>query len=531
MSTKGLTQQFGKLKRAMVALATAKFAKDLISGADSVGKLSTRLGESVEFLSAMQFVARRSGVQVNNFNMAVQRANRRIGEFASMGSGEAAPAIKKLGLRVKDSEGNILSFEELLPQLADRFSEVKSSSEKLRLAFKLFDSEGVSMLQILSKQRSGIKELIDDSKRYGAVITSDMADKSEKAVDALGNLIDQFKGLGRETLVPLMPILQGTAKFIGKITDGIRSFGETSFGQMLSRQLRAEFHVLTEADKAGKSIKDTAEKTMPKINKAVQDLGKNLETPTKAYRGMEQAAIRMAADGIGMREAFVDTRTDLERMLDHAKFFERHLGASTEQAMRMAGIMKEVESSADMRVTIEDNIRATEQLGAALQSEVGRALNAIIFQLEDVGEIIKSVATTLLTLAINLAVKKFLPFADGGPVEALADGGKIKGYPTGGMITRGARGNFGRDNTLIAAQIGEGVVTRQAMRRFGEEFLNSINNGTAAVGGGVQITNVIKGGLVDGQFVRRRLSPMLERQVTRWQTSIPATRVQKQGSK
>ena len=242
---RGVSSFTDKAKRSFTALggviagvsvgAIAAFIKKTIDATDKIGKLSIRLGESTEFLSEMGFIAERSGVRIEAMQIGIQRANRRLAEFATTGKGVAMGAIKQLGLQVKNADGTIKSFEQILPEIADSLNNVSSSSEKVRLAFQLFDSEGVSFLQILNEGSAGIEKLRDQAKRFGATITQDMANKAAAAADSISNLTTALGGLGREAALTTAPGLTFVAN---SLTDILATFRE--------KGLLAGFENLTE---------------------------------------------------------------------------------------------------------------------------------------------------------------------------------------------------------------------------------------------------------------------------------------------
>ena len=135
--------------------------------------------------------------------MAMQRFTRRVAEAAA-GTGEAREALKFLGIQLKDSGGKIRPAEVLLGEVADSMTAIEDPALRLRIAFKLFDSEGVAMVNMLDEGAAGIKRAGDEVERYG-VMTEQQARASERFVDNLTRLKQSFKGLGYEIGFKLLP--------------------------------------------------------------------------------------------------------------------------------------------------------------------------------------------------------------------------------------------------------------------------------------------------------------------------------------
>lgn len=196
---------------AVVGAASAAVFK-LVSGfttaGDNAAKTATRLGVGVEWLQEMRFAADRSGVATATFDMAIQRVGRRIGEFAATGKGEAAPALKALGIQIRDATGNIRPLEAMLPEIADGLRKIESPMIRNAIAMKLFDSEGVALVQLLGEGSDGIAALRREARALGLVISEDAAKSSERFQDRLTNLKSIMSGVRNVIAQALLPVVE-----------------------------------------------------------------------------------------------------------------------------------------------------------------------------------------------------------------------------------------------------------------------------------------------------------------------------------
>ncbi len=194
----GFFKKFGLgISAALIARGAVRGFNTIIAKIDQIGKLSIRLGETTEFLSEMAFVAQRSGVSWQSLSVGIQRANRRIAE-AAQGTGEAIKPLAELGLLQDVVNGRFQSFEAILPVLSDRLRNYGNDQDKLRIAFKLFDTEGVSFLQFLKEGAAGIAAVREQGKKFGSTITKDMTDTAAAAADSLTNMNTALDALGRD---------------------------------------------------------------------------------------------------------------------------------------------------------------------------------------------------------------------------------------------------------------------------------------------------------------------------------------------
>ena len=129
-----------------------------ISAANAIGKTADTIGVGVEALQELRFAAKASGVEQQTLDMALQRFTRRAAE-AAQGTGEAKDALAQIGIALRDQGGNLRSSEDLLGDVADAFARIEDPAERLRLAFKLFDSEGVALVNLLSDGGGALEEM------------------------------------------------------------------------------------------------------------------------------------------------------------------------------------------------------------------------------------------------------------------------------------------------------------------------------------------------------------------------------------
>ena len=187
----------GSLKGAVAGLiggaGLGALAMDLRNTADQIGKVSARLGVGSADLQKFQFAAMKSGMDVRQFNIALQRFTRRTSE-AFIGTGEAKDAIAEFGIQLRDSNGQLRSNSDLLLDVATIMaSDLTPQADKVRLAFKLFDSEGVKMLNMLQLGPEAIKGMGRELEALGGVINEDTIVASEQLGDRWDMIMAKVK--------------------------------------------------------------------------------------------------------------------------------------------------------------------------------------------------------------------------------------------------------------------------------------------------------------------------------------------------
>jgi hypothetical protein len=205
----------GKKLQALFGAATiagfGKLIKGSLDAANRLDDLSTRLGTTAEGLSRLQYAAKITGVNTATLEMGLQRMTRRVSEAAN-GTGEAVGALNELGLSASKLEQ--ASPEDQFKVLADALEKVPQESDKVRLAMKLLDSEGVALIQTMKGGSAAINALGEESDRTGATISTKFAKQATEANAALKRVGAVTSGLVNIMTVALAPTLESIANFM-----------------------------------------------------------------------------------------------------------------------------------------------------------------------------------------------------------------------------------------------------------------------------------------------------------------------------
>ena len=183
-------------------------AKSALQTADALGKTSQKLGVTANELFKFQTQAELAGISSDTANMALQRFTRRTAE-AAIGTGEAKAALEEL--RINADALQQLPLAERMKVLADAFSEVESPADRLRIAFKLFDSEGAAMVNMLEGGRESLEETEARMRELGISINSRSAPAVENFNDAMFLLQRRVQAAMIDGLGEAAPIMEDVA--------------------------------------------------------------------------------------------------------------------------------------------------------------------------------------------------------------------------------------------------------------------------------------------------------------------------------
>lgn len=128
-------------------------------------------------------------------------------------TGEAVGALKELKLEAKDLAR--LAPDQQFEAIAEAMRGVKIQGDRVRLAMKLFDSEGIALLNTLALGFEGFAEIKRRLEAYGVAVDQMDVQKVQDANDAFAELSPIQKGFYQQLAIQLSPALR---EFSGRLT-------------------------------------------------------------------------------------------------------------------------------------------------------------------------------------------------------------------------------------------------------------------------------------------------------------------------
>jgi hypothetical protein len=175
--TKTLVLSLGAAATASAGLLFG-LAKSVAGVGDRAAKTADKLGVDIEALQELRYAAELSGIAQNNLDTALQRMTRRAAEAAA-GTGEAKTALRQLNVQLTDGQGRMRRSEDLLFDIADGLASINDPARRVALAFKLFDTEGVGMVNMLAKGSGNLRAMRSEARQLGVVLSRQAARESD----------------------------------------------------------------------------------------------------------------------------------------------------------------------------------------------------------------------------------------------------------------------------------------------------------------------------------------------------------------
>lgn len=402
----GIQTLIGGAFAATVGSKFVSLGKSAIDAGDKFTKLRDSLGESTDFLQFLDFAAQRSGSNLDTFATAIQRAKRRMSEFAKSGKGELSAVMGELSDEFRQGVLAGKDFEELLPVLARDMGNLATDGDRLRVAMKLVDSEAARpLLQLFANGAEGVSDLSKQFEKLGGAVSEDTLDSMADFNDALTDVGVAFKQL-------ILPIFEEFMPVLKSFSDGIRN---------AAQELRGFF-------KAEKRVREAL--TPEQRANQLANLRK------KSALGLLPGQQSQGSGGVQTLPVTVVTapffdpelvRKDVETVVESAKEKFSQLGEAIQNVIQPSVDLIRSTFTSDMPTALEEFVAMSHDiLGTWAQqmqgfffdifngftTGIGDAVaNAIVFG-EDLGEslkrLMKNIAAFTIATLIKMALQKLI---------------------------------------------------------------------------------------------------------------------------
>ncbi len=488
---KKLSGMSSTLKKVGTALAGA-FAVRAFTGMinntlqlnDALGKTADRLGLAVEELQALHYSAEQSGISIPTLEMALQRMTRRVAE-AGKGTGEAVKALKEMGIEADQLAK--MSVNDQLNVLADALSGVESEADQVRLAMKLFDSEGVKLLTMLKDGSAGLKAYSDEANSLGFIIDRQMIGKMESANDSMNRVSKVAQGVKNVLAVALAPAITTVAeKFIDWATEGDGAKG-------MLKKLHGGIRSVLQAF-------DVLNTTLSLSISGWTLIGHSVDLVAETFFGTAEG-VKKAENNIRKFSEVADTKfvealKAFEGGGELVQNFDHNLGALTVTAKKTDNVITDL-TKTTAKLTEEQK---------AMQSTFGSALSSMesgIVSFAKTGKlafsdftesILEDLLKMILQLQITIPLMNALKGSIGGGGSILS----LLGFAQGGVFSGGnvqafASGGVVSSPTLFPMSTGIGLMGEagsEAIMPLTRTAGGDLGVKAVGVGGGGTIVNV-----------------------------------------
>ncbi|MBQ6447095.1 MAG: phage tail tape measure protein [Bacillus sp. (in: Bacteria)] len=219
---KGLGAGMAAVGAAAVGAGAAVFnmAKDVSASGDVIDKESQKMGISAEKYQQLSYAMERSGADVNDFRKGMKTITKELSDVEN-GVDGAGESFSQLGISMRNSDGSMKSSEQILLDSVDALAKMENQTQRNALAQQIFGRSADELNPLLNSGSEGIKEMMQEAKDYGMIMSDDAVAASATFQDSLTRLQGTMSGLKNNLMGQLLPGLTGITEGFTDMIAGV----------------------------------------------------------------------------------------------------------------------------------------------------------------------------------------------------------------------------------------------------------------------------------------------------------------------
>lgn len=203
--TKSMGGMQGKLAGLVGIAGLGLLINNTLKSADSLAKMSDRLGIATEDLAAYHHLTQLNGESSESFDKSLTKMTRTVGEF-ERGFGTGKKAFEQLGISIEDLQGKNPS--EQFQIIGDSIAKLGSKSQQASVAADIFGRSGINLLNTINQGSEGFEKARAEVEKYGLALSRVDGAKIEAANDAILRSQQAINGVVLKATVQLAPVME-----------------------------------------------------------------------------------------------------------------------------------------------------------------------------------------------------------------------------------------------------------------------------------------------------------------------------------
>ncbi|MBK8667836.1 MAG: hypothetical protein IPN21_18605 [Burkholderiales bacterium] len=187
----------------MSVSAFTGWIRSAIDAADAMSKLSQKTGVAVKDVAGLQLAYQQSGLGADMFEKTMARMSRTMVE--------GNKAFDAMGVKVRDTSGQLRPMKDVLGDVADKFAGYEDGAAKAALAQEIFGKAGADMIPLLNSGSEALAEMDEWAQKLGLTLDDETATKAEEFNDTLDLMGMGLSGVGRQIAAEMLPTLTSLA--------------------------------------------------------------------------------------------------------------------------------------------------------------------------------------------------------------------------------------------------------------------------------------------------------------------------------
>ncbi len=188
---------------------------------DQTAKTAKQLGVNAERLQELTFAANLAGASAQDVNVGLRTLARNALE-ASQGTKSFVEDFARLGVNVRDANGQLKPTEQIMLDVADGMQRLGSETERTALAQTLMGRGGAKLVPLMVQGSDAIRAQAQRARELGEVMGEELLKLTEDYTDAQREQEGAVRGLKNVFAEELLPTFISATKELTEFTITLR---------------------------------------------------------------------------------------------------------------------------------------------------------------------------------------------------------------------------------------------------------------------------------------------------------------------
>lgn len=219
---------FSAIAAAVVALATKIYQlwQQTLTYADTVSDMAAKFGVTTASISEMQYIADQSSTSIEGMTSAMSMLLNR--------AKEGSEVFQRLGIDVRDSNGNFKAMDELFYETVGALNDVEGANERNVLMLETFGESVFSVGEVVRKTSEELERMRQEAHELGVVMNEETVQFASDFNDALAVLRLQ----GQSALASLISGDEDAEEKLQDFFDRVLEIAEENMPRIISFSVR-----------------------------------------------------------------------------------------------------------------------------------------------------------------------------------------------------------------------------------------------------------------------------------------------------
>jgi hypothetical protein len=177
---------------ALLGESLLRKGKEALEFAGNIQFMANQIGVSTGFLQKFNYAAGQFGVSNEVAGTALTRFTRTIGEAAN-GNKQAIDLFDRLGVKIRDQNGNVRAAEAIYQDFANGLKKVDSPAQRVADTMQAMGRQAASLTPLVAQGADGFNDLARAAEQLGIVLSPELIEHSEEVnhkLAAMKQIID-----------------------------------------------------------------------------------------------------------------------------------------------------------------------------------------------------------------------------------------------------------------------------------------------------------------------------------------------------